>query len=475
MAFLRRNAGEVLRGTAVAGRAAMHHRVIALTSVLSICAANAAAQQAQTQPAQAPQTPIQRPNPVPATSQRLPQWLRVGVEHRGRLEGPMNASFDQSRDDAYWLNRFRVDVDVRTSRLLSFHVQGQDAQVWGRNAKPDAPPFEDTFDLRMAYAEIGEAGKSPLVVRAGRQEMFFGEQRLVGHVSWSNTARAFDGVRAMVARPAFRLDGFVTSLVAVREGEFNRSGQGEAFHGLYAALPKLVPSAVVEPYVLVKHVESLVPESGGRGDLTSTTVGTRFVGKLPARFDYNTEIVLQRGSLVSDSIRAWAGHWVLGRTLVPQSSLRVAAEYNYASGDRHNADGVRGTFDQLYPTPHDKYGLSDQIGWRNVHHARAGVEMKPTPKLTLGAGYHSWWRASITDNVYSAPGGILVRPVAGVTATHIGQELDVQGTYTLMPRVQIHGGYAHIIPGAYLEAATPGKNYSFPYVMVTSTILKASK
>ena len=37
----------------------------------------------------------------------------------------------------------------------------------------------------------------------------------------------------------------------------------------------------------------------------------------------------------------------------PRSQL--TGEYNFASGDEDPADNVRGTFDQLYPTPHDKY------------------------------------------------------------------------------------------------------------------------
>ena len=439
-------------------------------SALLVSAANAGAQQAQT-----PQTPIQRPSPVPATDQRLPDWLRLGLEHRGRLEGPMNLAFDRARDDAYWLNRFRLDVGVKASPLVSFQVQAQDAQVFGRNAKPDGPPFEDTFDLRMAFVEIGAIGKSPVVIRAGRQELAFGEQRLVGHVSWTNTARTFDAARITLTRRAFRLDGFVSSVVAIREGEFNRSGRGEAFHGAYGSLPTLVPNGVVEPYLLVRRVESIVSESGAPGDLVSATVGARVVGKLPARFDYNTDIAIQRGSLVSDGVSAWAGHWVLGRTLVPAAALRIFGEYNYASGDRETTDGTRGTFDQLYPTPHDKYGLADQIGWRNVHHARAGVEIRPMAKLAVSGGYHSWWRASVTDHVYSAPGAVLVRSAAGIRETHIGQELDVQGTYNLAPRVQVHAGYAHILPGAFLKAATPGKNYALPYVMVTSTILKGNK
>ena len=39
----------------------------------------------------------------------------------------------------------------------------------------------------------------------------------------------------------------------------------------------------------------------------------------------------------------------------------------------------------------------------------------------------------------------------------------------------MHGGYAHIFTGAFLKAATPGKSYSAPYVMVTTMLLGLEK
>jgi hypothetical protein len=434
-----------------------------------LCGASAAAQ------SQAPPTTVPPQSSMTSRPQKLPEWLRVAIEHRGRFEGPMNAHFSDARDDAYWLNRFRFDVRVRPSRMVSFQVQAQDAQVFGRNAKPDAPPFEDTLDLRMAFAEIGQAGRSPVVLRAGRQELAFGDQRLVGHVSWMNTARTFDAARVTLARATYRIDAFAGSVVAIRDGEFNRSGHGEWFHGAYSTLPGVIPLASLEPYLFVRTVDALLSEAGARGTLRHATIGARLVGRLPARFDYNIEAALQRGSLASDDVRAWAGHWVLGRTVVPARSVRVFGEYNVASGDTDPADGRRGTFDQLYPTPHDKYGLADQIGWRNVHHLRAGLEFKPAAHVAMSGGYHSWWRVSRSDSVYAASGAVLVRPPAGVVSRHIGQELDVQAVVTLTPRVQLHGGYARIFPGAVLSASTPGRSYSFPYVMVTSAILKGDR
>ncbi|MNC91456.1 hypothetical protein D3C83_77240 [compost metagenome] len=66
---------------------------------------------------------------------------------------------------------------------------------------------------------------------------------------------------------------------------------------------------------------------------------------------------------------------------------------------------------------------------------------------------------------------MLARPAGGNAAAHVGREFDVQVTRTLMPQVALAAGWAHIVPGAVLKAATPGASYSHPYVMVTYVFL----
>ena len=78
---------------------------------------------------------------------------------------------------------------------------------------------------------------------------------------------------------------------------------------------------------------------------------------------------------------------LIGRTIPSGSkTYRAFGEYNYASGDDTPGDGVRGTFDQLYPTAHDKYGLADQVGWKNIHHLRTGLEVTAARRSSRSAG-----------------------------------------------------------------------------------------
>jgi hypothetical protein len=223
--------------------------------------------------------------------------------------------------------------------------------------------------------------------------------------------------------------------------------------------------------VFWKRDVNLRSETGTFGDLGLTTIGARVVGKLPRTLDYGIEVALQRGSLGTDDVEAWAGHWQLRASPPVRGAVKLTGEYNYASGDEEPLDGTRGTFDQLYPTPHDKYGLADQIGWKNIHHARAGVELTPIKALPVTTNYHSWWLAEKDDALYTAGSAVLARVVGGAARSHVGQELDVQVSRALTPQLQVAGGYAHIFPGAFLEEATPGASYSHPYLMVTYVFL----
>jgi hypothetical protein len=157
-----------------------------------------------------------------------------------------------------------------------------------------------------------------------------------------------------------------------------------------------------------------------------------------------------------------------GKTFTKSSGRpRPFLEFNYASGDTDPKDGVRGTFDQLYPTGHDKLGLADQVGWRNIDHLRGGVEVKPKVQWQLSGSYHSWWLASATDALYSASGALVARSTAGTAGRHVGQEVDAQAVYTYSPQLQIAAGYAHVLPGTFLERTTSGESYNLSYLMVT--------
>ena len=399
----------------------------------------------------------------------MPSWLRVRGEFRERVEGFDNSGFVEGRDDTYFLSRARFTATA-TGKAVAGTIQLQDARVGGKRIGPTASPFTAAFDVRQAFVDVG-GPRATVAARFGRQELAFGDQRLVGHANWLNSGRTFDAARATLRLKPVQVDLFAASVVRILDGEFDRSGNGNRFAGAYASSARIVPQGVAEPYLFYRRDVNQRAEAGAPGAIEQVTTGARFAGRLPARLDYNVEMDIQRGSLGADSLRAWAGHWQMRTTLGGRVVPRLAAEYNYASGDADPADGIRGTFDPLYPTAHDKYGLADQVGWRNIHHVRTGVELTPFKATPIVVNFHEYWLAERRDALYAASGAALARVADGARSRRVGREIDVQISRPLFPQLALTAGYSHLIPGAFLREATPGRSYSGPFVMVTYVFL----
>src|SRR6185437_15250305 len=56
-------------------------------------------------------------------------------------------------------------------------------------------PEADVIMLRQAYVTVGNSSEFPLSLKIGRQELAFGEERLVGSFNWNNIGRTFDAAK----------------------------------------------------------------------------------------------------------------------------------------------------------------------------------------------------------------------------------------------------------------------------------------
>jgi hypothetical protein len=372
-------------------------------------------------------------------------------------------------DDSYLLTRLRVSLDFRPTSWFQTFVQGQDSRVGGIDASRVTASFKNLFDLRQAYVDLKAGDKGWLEVRAGRQELVFGSERLIGAGDWGNTSRSFDALRAIVARDGARVDIFAASVVRIYPTRFDRLRPGENLHGIYSSFTKLIPRSTLEPYVLLKTAPLVVGETGHAGDADTYTAGLRWVGQLPSGFDYSLEMARQTGHFADDDISAWAGYWIGGYS-PPKIALkpRFSVEYDYATGDAGRGDGKVGAFDQLYPTNHSFYGIVDMVGWRNVRNLRTGVQIRPYEKLRLTLDHHFFWLASGRDGLYNDGGTLIVRaPTGGARHTDVGREVDLFLNYTPLAHVLMGAGFGHLFPGRFLKENSPGGATSYPYVFLT--------
>jgi Alginate export len=402
--------------------------------------------------------------PVTKLNESLPHWLRFGGQYRNRLEGPIGIGYTGT-NDFYLLDRLRVWVKIQPKQWLTFRGEVQDARIFFDHHIPNANPYQDIWTLWEGYAQIGSSTEGWWDVVGGRQVLAFGDERVIGPSNWTNVGRTFNVARLDLHHSENKVSVFGASVVPEDNAALHNAIPGNNLYGIYGSFKSIIPKATFEPYVLwrVAPANSAFPEEVGRGPLNEVTMGLHIEGTLPADFQYDTEFDGQTGSLGAYSIGAWAGFAHIGKRFRNVAvTPRVFMEGNYASGTKNPAGREWNTFDQLYPSNHDKFGFADQVGRRNLVQFRVGVEENLTKKWMLKEAFEGYWLATSNDNFYASGGAIAVRAHPGANR-HIGNELDLVAEYQFDKGLSFGFGYARLFAGQFLKTTTAGHDYSYPY------------
>lgn len=403
-------------------------------------------------------------NPI---NQALPSWLHLSGEYRVRAEGYEGASYTPGNDQGYLLSRFQLNLDARFPWMRLF-AQTQDSRVLGNDAIPDAFPYQDHFDLRQAFVEIGNSDNGHFGIRAGRQELNFGDQRILGSSNWLNTPRSFDAVRADLSFGDIRVDAFSASVVNPVDETFDHSKAGNDLHGLYGTISHILPDATIEPYFLWHLGGGLKTEEALAARRSTKTVAIRLARKAGNRIDYEAHLLRQFGFVGSDSVAAYAMNFDVGYTWSKVAlKPRAYVDYAYASGDKNPIDGKINTFDQIYPSNHGLYGIVDLFGWQNLQDEKFGFEVKPAKKLMLSTVFHNLNLASSRDALYNGSGNAVARNTAGANGSHIGEEWEGSGTLAVTQFLASGIGYGHLFPGEFVTKSTKGSSYNISYLFLT--------
>lgn len=374
-------------------------------------------------------------------------------------------------DNAYLLLREKIHLGYASDRF-SAYVEARDSSSAGDNRQPH--PEADRFDLHQAFVTVGNPKGFPLTTKLGRQELAYGDERLIGNGDWGNLGRVFDAAKLRYEGRHFWADAFVGRVVLANDGSFNVANDYDWFSGVYASTRTLIPKQETQFYFLSRNTgpgsptaTAGSPQAGGPGPRDIYTVGGR-VKSLPGQFngwDYAAEVAGQSGSINLGGTRlnqrAFAASAGGGYTWADAfGSPRLGLEYSFASGDGDPNDGSSGTFENLFPTNHKHYGYMDLVGWRNVHNPRFSAAMKPAMPLTLTLDYHLFWLADTADHFYPESGA--GRNAAGSYGRNpsfngfVGSELDFDVTYAPRPWLLLRVGVGHFFVGDYVEQSLAG-------------------
>ncbi len=377
-------------------------------------------------------------------------YLTLGGELRekyGHYDQPFFGLRRRAEEDSFF-HRLLVNEDLHLGKNLRSFVQLGDAVQAGRGNLRVASDV-DRLDIQQAFVDIDlpvdDAASATL--RAGRQEMSFGSQRLVALRDVSNVRRSFDGFRSFYRGGGARIDAFIARPVREKSGLFDdQPNHNQLFGGVYAVLPVApVPGLTADLYYLGLDRDNARFDIGTAHELRHT-IGMRLWGGIKP-WDYNNELVLQTGSFGRRDILAWMAASDTGYTfaLAPLTP-RLGLKANIASGNRSPSSGTLGTFNGLFPR-NGYFTPAGLVTLTNLMNIYPSVAIRPTATTDLSLGWDFLWRQSTQDAFYR--GGHI--PQAG---------------WQLDRHIRIAASYVHFFAGPFITKGG-GKDVDYASVWVT--------
>jgi hypothetical protein len=385
---------------------------------------------------------------------KSPSWkdkIKISGDIRGRVEGVNNQDYSSDKDDSdqKLLTRIRVMMEADFCPNFKAVARVIDAREFFSEIHPNTN--EDALDLSLGYVDIKAPKDIPLSLRIGRQELVYGDKRILANSEWSNYGRSFDAVKLSWKGEDKWIDLFWGNVVKAERYTFDDSDKNTHLAGLYGSITPQ-KSLTADAYLLYKYTdaEETKGEDGKTGSQDIYTIGSRVKGKLNA-WDYNGEIAGQLGKYGTDDVRAWALALAGGYTFDYEVKPRVGMELNHGSGDSDPTDGKHESFDILYPANHYKYGYSDFFSLKNMTDLRLMASCQPTNQWQVTGDVHFFWLDTVKDAWYDCRGKTIRKDSTGTADNFVGEEVNLLVNYTLNKNWKFETGYAHFFAGPYVK------------------------
>jgi hypothetical protein len=392
-------------------------------------------------------------------------WSRYMNEYNSRLT---------QRDNVYQLSRFRPYVDIwYQDRFRLFAEANVSYTQWN-----DLPPLgidESGPDIQNLFVDVklGEVQKAPVYLRAGRQELLLGSQRLVSTLDWGNTRRTFQGLRLLRTGEKLDSDFFVVQPVVPNANRLDSGDNNQVFAGTFHTYRPKKGQAIDAYYLMLDNTNRVAQQGIQRQPSTVHTIGARYYGdkdlndKQKLLWDF--EGAYQFGERGRQDIQAGMLNASLGMNFKKAPlNPTIWVNYEYASGD----DSVNGgdhftTFNQLFPFGHYYMGWADLVGRQNIHDLSVTTYMYPAKWLTINMQYHNFWLDNVRDGLYNVAGNAVRRDATGRASTYVGHEIDLITNFHLTRRADLLVGYSYLFGGGFLKAT------SAPNAAVNSSLMYA--
>lgn len=365
------------------------------------------------------------------------QQLRVTGEVRTRFEWN-DEDFTSGAADLLQLMRSRVRVMGRPRVDTRVFVEFQDARIWGEEDAGPRDASAAAIDLHQSYIEIQEVFSTPVSLRLGRQELDYGDGRLLSAAPWGIRGQAFDAVRIRYGD---------RSWVDMTYGKLQERGvKDRNVYGLFGHVD--ADRHCAEPYALVEH-----EKNQGEERIRRLSLGLWANGEVPSAtghvFGYDAHGIVQLGEIGTRDILAWMGAGAVSYSGPGWTRPRLELGLDWLSGDDDTGNGKALDFRAPYGRRHRFYGLMDLFVQRPAETANGGLvdfhlkgSMSASEDVRVGLHIHHFALAEGADK-------------------SLGQEADVIVDYQFNPACQVSWGGMVFVPSDAAKLTRKGEDPAF--------------
>jgi hypothetical protein len=298
--------------------------------------------------------------------------------------------------------RTRLGLDARFEAGMRLFLQIQDVRFWGEESS-NRDKSADAVDFHQAFLEVDSFPAVGGLIRAGRQEVSFGEARFLGAPDWGDAGQTFDGL--LWIRP-MASGQFDLVYLRLQEGSSPVHEQSADMTAAWLAFPA---GGLGSLDLLGFHDRSAEPDRTSQSTVGS--IWKKGFGDLSFRVQGMVQFGEREGVDVSAHMVA-----ARGTLAILEGEGTVTLWYDYLSGDSDPTDNVTGAFSTLFSARHRYYGTADYFldipqdtGGLGLQDAAVKFSLAPKSTLSVNLDFHTF----------------LTAQKGTLSSQHLAEELDL--------------------------------------------------
>jgi len=389
----------------------------------------------------------------------------TSADIRERYQSFNNFNFNSAVDTDKWEFDSRLYVKARGKfdHGLSMFLQPQAVYIFNHATLNGTQNFSQA-DLLQAYLQydVGD-----FAIRLGRQQLVYGDQRLLGHLGWKDVARTFDGMKGMYHAGPVKLDVFavhpadivaMTPSATAPQGKSLVTWEDRRLIGAYGTYIA-APNRGIDAYFINWHHNQHAAVGKGRN---LNTFGMRLYGKWNG-FDGTAEAAFQTGTWANNVSQKASAYAVKAGYTFATWKTRLGIEYDYSPGDDKADTTTHKNFVFPFHTNHMHYGEMDFFSWGNMKDLRFSMKTMPLEGLTFIGNAHLLYLAEARGDWLNVVGtGVVFAGAPGYTQTRAGTEIDLKLMYSVgaITGLKLVGLYGIFNPGGAVSERNAGNTHA---------------